>query len=177
MRGGGGWSRGLGFTGCGVQGFRVVQVWTKLCIPHYIGCLAKRDSCDVSAALLPKGPCTQIVYTLGPMYPLREYFKAKVYTIWVHGPLWPEPNAPRTHRKPHEMLIRCGSFMRRNSSGCGRSWRNAWPCLCTWPAAHTNTHNDTERERENKQIEISTVHTCVYVSMYICINKVRIVHI
>ena len=35
----------------------------------------------------PKGPCTQIVYTSGPMYRYREYFKAKVYTIWVHGPL------------------------------------------------------------------------------------------
>ena len=45
----------------------------------------------------PKGPCAQIVYTLGPipMYLYREYFKAKVYTIWVHGPLGtgsrPEP--------------------------------------------------------------------------------------
>ena len=29
----------------------------------------------------PKGPCTQIVYTLGPMYLHREYFKANVYTI------------------------------------------------------------------------------------------------
>ena len=35
----------------------------------------------------PKGPCTRIVYTLGPMYLYREYFKTKVYTIWVHGPL------------------------------------------------------------------------------------------
>ena len=35
----------------------------------------------------PKGPCTQIVYTLRPMYLCREYFKANVYTIWVHGPL------------------------------------------------------------------------------------------
>ena len=34
----------------------------------------------------PKGPCAQIVSTLGPMY-LRQYFKAKVYTIWIHGPL------------------------------------------------------------------------------------------
>ena len=32
--------------------------------------------------LYPKGPCTQIVYTLGPMYPYREYFKANVYTIF-----------------------------------------------------------------------------------------------
>ena len=28
-----------------------------------------------------KGPCTQIVYTLAPKYPYRDYFKAKVYTI------------------------------------------------------------------------------------------------
>ena len=34
-----------------------------------------------------KGPCTQIVYTLDPMYLYRDYFKANVYTIWVHGPL------------------------------------------------------------------------------------------
>ena len=34
-----------------------------------------------------KGARTQIVYTLGPMFLQREYFKAKVYTIWVHGPL------------------------------------------------------------------------------------------
>ena len=36
---------------------------------------------------LPKGPCTQRVYTLAPKYLDRDYFKAKVYTIWVHGPL------------------------------------------------------------------------------------------
>ena len=36
---------------------------------------------------IPKGPCTQIVYSLGPMYLHKEYFKAKVYTIWIHGPL------------------------------------------------------------------------------------------
>ena len=37
--------------------------------------------------IIPKGPCTQIVYTLVPMYLYTEYFKAKVYTIWLHGPL------------------------------------------------------------------------------------------
>ena len=34
----------------------------------------------------PKGPCIQIVYTLGPMSPYREYLKkikANVYTIWA----------------------------------------------------------------------------------------------
>ena len=35
----------------------------------------------------PKGPCSQILNTLGPMYLHSEYFKAKIYTIWVHGPL------------------------------------------------------------------------------------------
>ena len=30
---------------------------------------------------------SQIVYTLGPMYLYSAYFKAKVYTIRVHGPL------------------------------------------------------------------------------------------
>ena len=29
----------------------------------------------------PEGPCTQIVYTMAP-----KYYKANVYTIWVHGP-------------------------------------------------------------------------------------------
>ena len=42
----------------------------------------------MSVAVIPKGPCAQIVYTLGPKYPNREYFKGKVYnTIWAHGPV------------------------------------------------------------------------------------------
>ena len=36
---------------------------------------------------IPKGPWTQIVYTLAPKYLYRDYIKAKVYTIWAHGPL------------------------------------------------------------------------------------------
>ena len=28
----------------------------------------------------PKGPCTQIAYTLAPKYLDRDYFKAEVYT-------------------------------------------------------------------------------------------------
>ena len=27
----------------------------------------------------------KIAYTLAPKYLYRDYFKAKVYTIWVHG--------------------------------------------------------------------------------------------
>ena len=39
----------------------------------------------------PKGPCTQIVYTLAPKYLYRDYFKAKLCTIRVHGPLGKVP--------------------------------------------------------------------------------------
>ena len=36
----------------------------------------------------PKGPCSQIVYTLALKYTsLYRYFGAKLYAIWVHGPL------------------------------------------------------------------------------------------
>ena len=38
-------------------------------------------------SLCPKGPCTQTVDILAPRYPNRDYLKAKVSTIWVHGPL------------------------------------------------------------------------------------------
>ena len=34
-----------------------------------------------------KGPCTQKIFTLGPRYLYRDYFKAKVHSIWVHGPV------------------------------------------------------------------------------------------
>ena len=44
-------------------------------------------SCVGSGFHNPKGPCTQIVYTLALKYLYRDYIKAKVYTIWVHGPL------------------------------------------------------------------------------------------
>ena len=48
--------------------------------PYDAGNLSVRD-------LSPKGPCTQqIVDTSAPKYLYRDYFKAKVYTIWVHGP-------------------------------------------------------------------------------------------
>ena len=41
----------------------------------------------VSLGCKVEGPCTQIVYTLAPKCLYRDYLKAKVYTIWVHGPL------------------------------------------------------------------------------------------
>ena len=34
----------------------------------------------------PQGPCTQIAYTSAPKYLKKDYFKAKVYTIWVQDP-------------------------------------------------------------------------------------------
>ena len=44
-----------------------------------VGVVIKTDT-------FPKGPYTHIVYTLAPMYLYRDYFKANVYTIGVHGP-------------------------------------------------------------------------------------------
>ena len=35
----------------------------------------------------PEGACTEIVYTLATKCLNKDYFKAKVYTIWAHGPL------------------------------------------------------------------------------------------
>ena len=37
----------------------------------------------------PKGPCTQIVYTLAPKHLYRDYFKAKVYLFGCMDP-WGE---------------------------------------------------------------------------------------
>ena len=36
-----------------------------------------------------KGRCTKIVYTLALkyIYIYMDYFEAKVYAVWVHGPL------------------------------------------------------------------------------------------
>ena len=34
----------------------------------------------------PKGPCSQIVYTLAPKYPNRDYFRAKVYLFGYMDP-------------------------------------------------------------------------------------------
>ena len=55
----------------GIPGALMVQV------PNY----------HILSQLIPKGPCTQIAYTLAPKHLYRDYFKAKVYTVWVHGPL------------------------------------------------------------------------------------------
>ena len=41
---------------------------------------------DPFVALRSQGSMYQIGYTLFPMYLYREYFKAKVYTIWVRDP-------------------------------------------------------------------------------------------
>ena len=46
-----------------------------------------------SQAPNPKGPCTQIVYTLALKWSLCRYIGAKVYTIWAHGPLGKSNNS------------------------------------------------------------------------------------
>ena len=34
-----------------------------------------------------EGPCAQTIDTLAQKYPNKDYFKAKVSTFWIHGPL------------------------------------------------------------------------------------------
>ena len=46
------------------------------------GCRGFRLPGFRAQAYSPKGPCTQIVYTLAPMYICRDYFKAKVDFIY-----------------------------------------------------------------------------------------------
>ena len=53
-----------------------------------------RRTQNISTLMMPhpKGPCAQIVYTLAPKYK-KNYFKAKVYSIWP-APAQPQnPNA------------------------------------------------------------------------------------
>ena len=45
-----------------------------------------KDS-ETAKFTIPESPSTQIMYTLAPKYLYRDHFKAKVYTIWVPGPL------------------------------------------------------------------------------------------
>ena len=52
------------------------------CQKHTIGALCKKYQYYFGGvSYYPRGPCTQIMYTLGPMYLHREYFKANVYTV------------------------------------------------------------------------------------------------
>ena len=48
----------------------------KQCHPHRCGAL---PSCHTT---IPKGPCTQIVDTLGPMYLYREYLRRPKYILF-----------------------------------------------------------------------------------------------
>ena len=48
----------------------------------------ERDYQQRSSVTIPKGPCAQIVDTLAPQCPNRDYFKAKVEILfWAHGPI------------------------------------------------------------------------------------------
>ena len=73
------------FVGChramSLGGFAMLNVYGQ-------GCgIANSGRCPCRVVQYPKGPCAQIAYTLGPMHLQREYFKAKVCALWVHGPL------------------------------------------------------------------------------------------
>ena len=49
-------------------------------------CLDEAKTEDGQALHHTEGPRTQIADTLVPRYPNRDYFKAKVFTVRVHGP-------------------------------------------------------------------------------------------
>ena len=55
--------------------------------PEEIDVRLQYRQAESSLKVATKGPCTQIVYALAPKYLYRDYFKAKVYTVWAHGPL------------------------------------------------------------------------------------------
>ena len=74
-------TRVLGLRVSGRSGFRALHV-----PPMIAENCRERSFLDLVVVIAnPKGPSTRIVYTLGPMYVYREYFQAKVYTVWVHG--------------------------------------------------------------------------------------------
>ena len=50
-------------------------------------CASVDSNCYLRDCTNPWGPCTQILYTLARKYLYRDYIKAMVYAIWVHGPL------------------------------------------------------------------------------------------
>ena len=56
------------------------------------GSIASKDLMLTASVCCPKGPCTQIVYTLAPKYLYRDYFEAKVYLFGYMDPQgWLQP--------------------------------------------------------------------------------------
>ena len=75
--------RGTGCRDCGDEVSMLVLTHMCICM---CACVHAADA-DVRQIFNPRGPCTQIVYTLAPKCLYRDYFRAKVSTIWAHGPL------------------------------------------------------------------------------------------
>ena len=59
-------------------------------------------------AALPKARCIHVVSTFASRYLCREYFKARVYTIWAH-----RPSGFRT------LSLRCSGAFRHGSDSFG----------------------------------------------------------
>ena len=78
--------RGLGFRSFGGLGTQL-GISLKLQNWDYSRLGGFKLAAFAGAPKSPKGPCTQTVYTLAPKYLNRDYFKAKVYTISLHGTL------------------------------------------------------------------------------------------
>ena len=82
------------------KGLDVYSVIDRRKIPGYAD---KRRFSLGTVASHPEGPCTQIVYTLAPKYLYRDYIKAKVSTIWVHGPVYFSKPISDTFHPPPRM--------------------------------------------------------------------------
>ena len=65
-----------------INNYVCTHMYIRPCVSHYAESLPGLRLRKSQRVHVPK-----VVYTLGPMYLCREYFRAKAYTIWVHGPL------------------------------------------------------------------------------------------
>ena len=54
---------------------------------------------------VPMGPCARTVEALAPKCSNRDYFKAKVSTIWVHGPTGSAKGLESKERFPSSTLL------------------------------------------------------------------------
>ena len=59
----------------------------KLRVSGPLACAREPRAHKAGRKNVPKDPCTQTVYALASKLSLYRYFLAKVYTMWVHGPL------------------------------------------------------------------------------------------
>ena len=112
----------LGLGGCGLTLLGFFQVGRSGLQALFTGLLNQNKAASASPCRRlasepynPKGPCTQIGYTLAPKDLYRDYFRAKVYNIWAHGPL--ENGGPNMIQGIYSLLQ--GSWSQANMTALG----------------------------------------------------------